>query len=236
VKKLCLWLILSGIFYPALASADGVTANAGIVSEYVFRGLPQTDGRAAAQGGIEFTRGNISVGTWVSMVKSATTFTIDNSDPANPSLLPVSGNDGIEVDLYASYGSTYKQIDWSIGATYYTYTDNFDDDYKEINLGAGWKWFTLDFAAGEWDAFAEPTQDYTFVSLTSEYRGIYVKLGDFSGDFGGSYIEAGFGSTLRLSGRDLFDYSISYVNSDQKLADDNYLLFGIVKSFDLFKN
>ena len=34
--------------------------------------------------------------------------------------------------------------------------------------------------------------------------------------------------------KDLFDYSISYINSDSKLADDSYLLFGIVKNFDLF--
>ena len=50
-------------------SAYDVTANAGAVTEYVYRGLPQTDGNAAAQGGIDVAEGNFSAGTWASTVK-----------------------------------------------------------------------------------------------------------------------------------------------------------------------
>ena len=223
---------LSSVLVAGSASAYDLTANAGFVSEYVFRGLPQTDGNAAAQGGLDISEGNFSLGTWASTVKS--TPSIDASDPSNPVL--VSGDNGLEIDFYGAYSNSYKEIDYSIGFTLYTYTDDFDDEYREINLSGGWKWFTLDFAVGEWDAFSAPTQDYHFTSLTGELNGFYATYGDFSDDFSGSYFELGYGSTLSVAGEDLFDYSISYVDSDDELANDSYLLFGIVKNFEITSN
>lgn len=217
--------------FAGAASAYDVTANAGAVSEYVFRGLPQTDGNAAAQGGLDVSSGNFSFGTWASTVKGSDSIDVSGIDP-----VLVSGDNGLEIDLYGGYENSIGDVGYSIGATYYTYTDNFDDDYIELNLGAGWKWLSVDLALGEYSNFDGPTLEYTFVSVTGEYEGFYATIGDFSDDFSGTYYEAGYGSTLIVGEEELFDYSISFVSSDSKLADDNYLLFGVVKNFALFSN
>ncbi|MEC9375212.1 MAG: TorF family putative porin [Pseudomonadota bacterium] len=220
--------ILAALF-TGTVSAYEITANAGVVSEYVFRGLPQTDGNAAAQGGFDISEGDFNLGAWASTVKGGDS--IDNSGP-NPIL--VSGDNGLELDFYAAYSNSFGEIDYSVGATYYTYTDNFDDDYIELNLSGAWKWLSIDAAVGEYKNFAGPTLEYSFVSLTGEYQGFYTTVGDFSEDFEGTYYEVGYGNTLNAGGDDLFDYSISFINSNSDLANDSYLLFGITKNFELF--
>jgi uncharacterized protein (TIGR02001 family) len=156
VKKQVFCTAIAATLFAGSVSAYDVTANAGAVTEYVFRGLPQTDGNAAAQGGFDIAEGNFSAGTWASTVKGASS--IDNGG-ADPVL--VSGSNGLEVDLYAAYGNSFGEIDYSVGATYYTYTDNFDDDYIEVNLGGAWKWFSLDVAIGEYGNFDGPDLEYT---------------------------------------------------------------------------
>jgi uncharacterized protein (TIGR02001 family) len=194
------------------------TGNAGAVSEYVFRGVPQTDGKAAAQGGLDlgFNSG-FYLGTWGSSVKS-------DSD------------NGVEVDLYGGWGGGWGDFSYGLGGTYYTYTNDFDEDYVEAILNAGWKWFSVDVAVGEYDS--KPTKaDYSFASLTAEHNGLYATYGSFSQDFDGAYVELGYGSTLSVAGEDLFDYSISFVRSEDKLIgelkDGNSLIFGITKNFTI---
>ena len=45
--------------------------NIGVTNDYVFRGLSQTDGDAALQGGVDYSRGLFYVGTWASNVSFA---------------------------------------------------------------------------------------------------------------------------------------------------------------------
>jgi len=198
------------------AMAAELTGNAGFVSEYLFRGVPQTDGDAAAQGGLDlgFDSG-FYLGTWGSSVNGDTS--------------------GVEVDLYGGWGGESGDFNYGIGGTYYTYTNDFDEDYVEANLNAGWKWLSVDIAVGEYDI--EPKADYTFASLTADYNGLYATYGSFSQDFDGAYVEVGYGSTLSVAGEDLFDYAISFVRSEDKLIgetkDGNTLIFGITKNFTI---
>jgi uncharacterized protein (TIGR02001 family) len=193
------------------ALALDVTANAGAVSEYVFRGVPSSDGKAAAQGGLDAAwDSGFYLGTWGSSVD-------------------FDGSDGVEVDFYGGYGGEIGDFSYGIGATLYTYTDDADDDYTEINLSAGWKWFSVAYANGEYD---DPggVQDYDFYSITAEYEGLYATFGSFGDDFDGDYYEFGYGSTLTVGDEDLFDYSIVFIDSD---ASENRLVFGVTKSFDI---
>ena len=53
----------------APAAAPALTANIGLVSDYVFRGLTQTNGRPAIQGGIDYAHSSgFYVGTWLSNI------------------------------------------------------------------------------------------------------------------------------------------------------------------------
>src|SRR5512140_3616978 len=58
---------------PAAASAPAsphtVTGNVGITSQYVFRGLTQTDGKPAVQGGFDYAHSSgLYAGTWLSNI------------------------------------------------------------------------------------------------------------------------------------------------------------------------
>lgn len=230
MQKAILTSALMGAFLSAPASAVELTGNAGIVSEYLFRGVPQTDGKAAAQGGLDAAwQSGLYLGTWASSVRSGDAF--DGTDF-------IEGTNGLELDLYGGWGGESGDFSYGIGGTYYTYTDQFDDDYYELNLSGGWKWFTLDVAFGKYDNFDGPRQDYTFTSLTGDYNGFYATVGNFSQDFDGAYLEVGYGNTLTVAGEDLFDYTLSYVHSDADLLGNtgNTLIFGIVKQFKISGN
>lgn len=70
--------IQTGILLSALALASAahaqesphnVTANVGLFSQYVFRGLTQTNERLAIQGDVDYTHASgIYAGTWLSNV------------------------------------------------------------------------------------------------------------------------------------------------------------------------
>ncbi len=205
------------------ALALDVTANAGAVSEYVFRGVPSSDGKAAAQGGLDAAwDSGFYLGTWGSSVD-------------------FDGSDGVEVDFYGGFGGEIGDFSYGIGATLYTYTDDADEDYTEINLSAGWKWFTVDYATGEYDALDGPDVDYDFYSITAEYEGLYATFGSLGDDLfegvSSDYYEFGYGSTLTVGDEDLFDYSFAFIASDAGLligsTSENRLVFGVTKSFDI---
>ena len=122
------------------------------------------------------------------------------------------------------------------GFTVYTYTGDFDDTYKEINLSAGWEWLTFDAAIGEYDNFGAGTLDYQFYSLTAEYNGFYGVFGTFEDDFDGNYYEGGYGGTLSVNDTALFDYALAVIHSDSTLLggdSDTNLILTLSKSFDL---
>lgn len=181
------------------------SANLGWVSDYHFRGIFQSD--SSASGGIDYEQNGFYAGAWTGDV-----------------------DDGLEIDGYLGYGGTVNDFSYSVGFTGYYYTGDFDDTYQEINLGGGYGPFSLDVAVGQYDNFAGPTLDYTFVSLTGEHNGFYGTLGTFSQDFDGEYLELGYGATVAE-----VDLSIAVVfaNSDLIGRSDESLVFGISKSFDL---
>lgn len=202
-------ILLSFGFVPAVTMAD-VSANVGMVSDYLYRGIYQTD--ASASAGLDYENENgFYAGTWGADV-----------------------GDGVEADLYFGYGSGIGDFSWGVGYTGYYYTDGFDDTYTEINLGIGYGMFSLDFASGEWGGNGTP-EGYTFTSLTADLpNGLYFTYGDFGNEFAGSYFEAGYG--FDWNG---FDLSVALVTSDDlqvsqnsKTAEYN-LAFGISKSISI---
>jgi len=211
-------LLLAAV--PALAVDLG--ANAGLSSEYIFRGIPQSDGKAAAFGGLDLGAAGFYAGTWASTVDSGS-----------------GRNDGLEIDYYGGYGGEAGDFRYGIGGTWYSYTDQFDDDYKELNLSGGWRFLTLNVAIGEYDNFGGPTLNYQFYDITAEYRGWHATIGIFADDFDGNYYEAGYGDTLTVNDVELFDYSFVVIYSDDKLLggdDDINIVAQITKNFSLFSN
>ena len=201
-------ILLSFGLVPAAAMAD-LSANVGMVSDYVFRGIFQSPSSAFA--GIDYEDENgFYIGAWGADV-----------------------SDGLETDLYFGYGSEVGEITWGFGFTGYYYSDTFDETYTELNLSLGYGMFSLDVALGDYD-IPDPTgDDYRFVSLTFELpNGPYFTYGDFGDEFTGDYIEVGYGFDWQG-----IDLSIAYITSDDLAVSqgnpmaDHTLVFGISKSF-----
>ena len=193
---------------PALAV--DLSANIGYNSEYIFRGIPQKT--SSAMGGLDLEAGGFYLGTWGADV-----------------------GDGLEIDYYGGYGFDLGPMSFGIGGTIYTYTGDFDDTYKEVNLSAGWSFLTFDAAIGTYDNFGGPKLDYEYYSLTAEYNGFYGRVATFENDFDGSYYEAGYGNTLTVQDYDLFDYAFAVIYSDSTLlggSSDTNLVFTLSKTFD----
>ncbi len=84
--------------------------NAGVVTDYRYRGVSQTRLRPALQGGIDFAhKSGFYVGTWASTIKW-----IKDSG----------GHGDIEWDLYGGYKGTAGPVGYDVGVLRYQYPDN----------------------------------------------------------------------------------------------------------------
>ena len=197
----------------AHAQEAEVTANAGWVSQYYYRGILQKTSSASA--GLDVAFGALSLGTWLADV-----------------------GDGTEVDLFGSVGGEVEGLSLSAGGTAYLYTGQFDDTYLEANFGAGYGPLSLEFSIGQYEKVDADSLDYWFVGVTAEHEGFYGTYGTFGSDFEGAYGEAGYG----FSAAEL-DFTISGILNDSDLSglvdgDDEptpglTLVFGISKTFSL---
>ncbi|QIL90551.1 TorF family putative porin [Microbulbifer harenosus] len=105
----------------AVAQEAGISASAnlGVVSDYRFRGVSQSDTGPAIQGGVDLDFGNgIYLGTWASQVDFAYG----------------SNETEFEQDFYGGYaGETAGGIGYDVGYIYYAYHgSNRDEDYQEV--------------------------------------------------------------------------------------------------------
>lgn len=223
-KALLTTAIASIAALPAVSNAE-LTANAGWVSDYIFRGIFQED--SSPYGGVDYASDSgFYAGVW-------------GADVAN----------GLEIDLYAGYGGDIGDSGgYSIGFTGYFYTEDdpteptvFDDTYTEINLGISFDIFSLDVAIGEWDGFGTPA-DYTFTTVAiSPEVGPYYSYNTFGDEFEGDYIEIGYGwSAMDIDFSVAFMYDLNAGESDALLLDegltgfdDTAITFGIGKTFAL---
>ncbi len=189
-----------------------VSANAGFVSQYFYRGIFQKTSSASA--GLDLGLGVLSLGTWVADV-----------------------GDGVEIDLFGSVGVDVGEGSLSVGGTAYLYTGEFDDTYLEVNLGAGYGPLSVEFSIGQYENFGAGTLDYWFAGVTAEHEGFYGTVAGFGMDFSGNYGEVGYG----FSAAEL-DITILGILSDSELSgllDGNQLptpgltvIFGIGKTFE----
>ena len=199
-------LLAAGLLWGTAAQAD-FSANIGWASDYYYRGIFQSS--SSASGGLDYEGGGFYAGTWLADV-----------------------GDGLEVDGYVGYGGEVGDFTYGVGFTGYYYTGDFDDTYQEINLSAGYGLVTLDYAAGQYENFTGPSQDYGYYSFTFEKSGFYGKYAGFTQDFAGEYFEVGYGTTV--AGLDI-GLSLIFANKDLVGQSEESAVFTIGKSFDISK-
>ncbi len=113
-------ILVAGGIAPSMAddSPHSISANIGAVSNYIWRGVTQTDDGAAIQGGVDYSHASgISAGTWVSNIDWGT------PDP------------NYELDLYAGYGGSFGDVSYELTTIYYVYPDT-DSDANLWEMGA----------------------------------------------------------------------------------------------------
>jgi hypothetical protein len=241
-----------------------VGGNAGFVTNYLFRGADVSNGKAAAQAGLDLGVSLFYAGVWGSTIEVANTSLVCAvDDPAAPAcdgsveVKEVEAS-GVEIDFYAGVAGDIGDFNWGIGAIYYEYTDNTIDPFIEANLNAGWRWFGLSVNPGKFltddrDAVTniEKDQEYIFYSLKGELEGFYGVVGywdwftisgipDEEQIKSAGYFELGYANTLSWESKDLFDYSISYVYAEDDLQvneqSQNTLIFGITMNFGIYSD
>jgi len=115
------------------------TGNFMLASEYLYRGIAQTRGKAAVQGGFDYAHPNgFYVGTWGS----------------NISWLVDAGASGasLELDVYGGYkGAINDDLGYDIGVLTYNYPGSYPKgftkpDTTEIYGAITWKWLTAKYS------------------------------------------------------------------------------------------
>jgi len=119
MKKMLLSLMLvAGI---STAHAE-VTGNLSLNSDYRFRGISQTMGNAAFQGGIDFThKSGLYIGNWNSNVSGD----------------QYAGTSGLESDLYAGFRKDIGGVTVDVGVLRYVYSGSSVFNTTEAYVGAG---------------------------------------------------------------------------------------------------
>jgi len=150
MKHSLIALVLASLFaVPALAdepaSPHTLTANVGVVSDYVFRGISQSQHRPALQGGVDYAHASGAyVGLWASQVswtdRPDWTYQKDNR---------------VEVDLYGGYKGTVGDVGYDVGFIRYFYPGDFQAtvagagnvtaNTSEVYIGASWNIVSLKY-------------------------------------------------------------------------------------------
>ena len=174
LSTVVLTFILSSIASSALADpasppAVTGTSNAELVSDYVFRGLTQSWGSPALQGGGDLSSSSgFAAGFWGSTI----------SKDIYPGAF-------MELDLYGDYGASFDD-DWSWTAGLHSYLyprGNLDQatpplasrgfNTLEANAALTWKWLTVTYNRSLTDYFGIDTEE----GYRSDSKGtVYLQL------------------------------------------------------------
>lgn len=131
----------AAVFAEEEASPHTLTANVGLFSQYIFRGLTQTDRKVALQGGFDYSHASgLYAGVWgsnVSWLRDADFYRSGGS---------------AEIDVYAGFKSTFMEdFTYDVGVLQYLYpgspvAGSADGDTTEVYGAVGWKWITLKYS------------------------------------------------------------------------------------------
>ncbi|HEX5363920.1 MAG TPA: TorF family putative porin [Gallionella sp.] len=141
--KLLSSLILAALLVPGAAlAASPFTANVGLTTDYLVRGISQTSGNPAVQGGVDFVHSSgLYVGVWGSNVSWITDF-------------GATGSASLELDTYAGYRNSFAEdFSYDVGFIRYNYPGTYTPaantvkaDTNEVYGAIGYKWLTAKYS------------------------------------------------------------------------------------------
>ncbi len=164
------------------AMAEGphsISANIGAVSNYIWRGVSQTQDGPAVQGGLDYAHSSgFYLGTWASNVDwnndgapQDVTIAIDPTTQlpytdANGNWTGVtsgsssSSSPTYELDVYTGFGGSINDdLSYDLNLIYYAYPDGRNNDFAEVGASGTYKWLTAGIS-------------YTFYGQADEAPGV----------------------------------------------------------------
>jgi uncharacterized protein (TIGR02001 family) len=195
-KALLAGVVVAAVMPGFAASAEpesphSVTGNVGLFSQYIFRGLTQTDRDPAIQGGFDYSHSSgFYAGTWASNIS----WLKENFSTPAASMGTYSNGGSLEWDFYGGYKWGFApDFTLDIGTLYYWYPGKTNQpaaqafangfgtsvpkaDTWEVYTGLSWKWLSGKFSyAVKDEVFANRDAKGTwYLDLSAS-----VPLGDF---------------------------------------------------------
>ncbi len=156
-------LSVAGIAH-AQAAESTLSFNAGVVSDYRYRGISQSRLEPAVQGGVDYShKSGLYVGAWASTIK----WIKDSGGDAN-----------IEVDLYGGYKGVMGDVSYDVGFLRYEYSGNklasvpgfANANTNEIYGGLTYGLFTAKYSHALTNLFGNPnSKDSYYVDLSAAF-------------------------------------------------------------------
>lgn len=177
------------------ASALELSANVALTTDYVWRGVSQSDNSPAIQGGFDADLGNgVYAGVWGSNVDF--------------------GDAQLELDLYAGWAGEYNGVGVDVGIIHYHYNGQPDSNFDEVYVGLSYGPVSLTHSVGL-DTGDENTGDHDF----GNYTDLSLDLGSYNKVAFGAH--AGF-YDVKEGGDDYYDWKLtaatSFVGVDWELS------------------
>lgn len=150
----------------APASPHTFTGNVGLFSQYIFRGLTQTDGNPALQGGFDYSHASgFYAGIWGSNVSWLT----DTTAYQNSSY-------SLELDTYLGFKLPVGDFTFDVGFLRYNYPGTANAivapaakaDTNEIYAGVSWKFLSFKYSYSLGDTFGvDDARGSDYLDLTA---------------------------------------------------------------------
>ena len=235
--KTTAFALAAALAVPGIASAQDaafpISANVAFTTDYVFRGISQTDEKFAVQGGFDWTSEptGIYLGTWASNVDF-------NSDTS------------VELDAYVGWAKTWGDWGLDLGYLHYNYPGESSLNTDEVYITGAWKWISASYystvsseAFGIMDArgsgYFNLAAEYAFpMGLaiggtygTTMYSGQTLGVDNSNADYDDYKLYVGY-SDATYTG---LDYELAWTDNDindprPAIAEDR-VFFSISKSF-----
>ena len=150
----------------APASPHTFTSNVALVSDYLYRGISQTNAQPAIQGGFDYAHSSgLYAGAWgssISWLKDSGSYSTKSSQ--------------LELDTYFGYKNSFAtDYSYDVGFLRYNYPAKYfpgaiKADTDEIYGQIGWKWLTAKYSYSLGDTFATPDAKGTgYFDLSANY-------------------------------------------------------------------
>lgn len=228
--------IASGLLALGLLSASAVHAETSgtltLTSDYLFRGITQTNEKPALQGGIEWAHDSgFYAGAWGSSISW-----LSDSDPDISSQVELDGYLGVRGDFGDS------GVGWDVGAVHYWYPGRYPAgfnkaDTTELYAGLSWRVLGAKYSYAVTDLFGIPdSDDSSNLDVTVGWE--FAPGWSFNGAVGKQWVAGTAGTATyafwSAGVSKAFDNGVDLAlafNDNDLIGPDETITFAITKSF-----